>query len=52
MRHPGSIDDTRAAARRLFLLVALALLALGCAQWLAASFPEPWNAVPAGRVAT
>jgi hypothetical protein len=52
MRHPGSVDETRAAGRRLVLIVALALLALVCAQWLAASSPEPWNAVPAGRVST
>jgi hypothetical protein len=52
MRNPGSVDETGVAARRLALLAALALLALGCAQWLAASSPEPWNAVPSARAST
>ena len=49
MRQPIPVDETRAAARRLALLAALALLALAWVQWLAGSTPEPWNAVPTGR---
>ena len=46
MRQPIPVDETRAAARRLVLLAALALLALAWVQWIAGSTPAPWNAVP------
>jgi len=51
MRHPIPVDEIGAAARRLVLLAALAVLALAWVQWLAGSTPEPWNAVPTPRPA-
>jgi hypothetical protein len=52
MRHPIPVDETRAAARRLALLAALALLGLAGVNRLAESTPSPWNAVPASPVMT
>ncbi|HET9157711.1 MAG TPA: hypothetical protein VFN91_13650 [Myxococcaceae bacterium] len=46
MRHPIPVDETRAAARRLALLAALALLGMVGVHRLAESTPVPWNAVP------
>jgi len=50
MRHPIPVDETRAAARRLALLAALALLGLVGVHRLAESTPVPWNAIPTGPV--
>ena len=52
MRHPIPVDENRAAARRLALLAALALLGLAGVNRLAESTPAPWNAVPTSPVTT